>query len=221
MPVPGGRELRAEDAAEPGEAHAGLAGEIEVVDGLEEGEVGALHPALDARLGAVGNLLGHEQGQEVPVAVRMPQRQAATDVSHFPVPYYSGTRIGRARTHLPPGPVRRLSTVPRRIRTGPSSRRTRRVGAARATGAREQLDLSFTEFREKKTRVTSEAIDSDRVSFLSYCAHVNDWLAFLAGRLTAEFLLGPHRAPSDRPSCPSGLRLTEHEATSTGWLAPL
>jgi hypothetical protein len=53
---------------------------------------------------------------------------------------------------------------------------------------REQLDLSFTGSPGEKARVTSDAIDSDRASFLPYAPLVSDWLTFLAERLTAEFL---------------------------------
>jgi len=38
-------------------------------------------------------------------------------------------------------------------------------------------------------------VDSDRVSFLPYGPLVSDWLAFLAERLTAEFLRGVTRGP--------------------------
>jgi hypothetical protein len=61
-------ELGAERAAEQGETDAGLQGEVVLVDGLEEGEVGAAHAPLNAGLGAMRDLLGHEQGQEVTVA---------------------------------------------------------------------------------------------------------------------------------------------------------
>lgn len=61
-------ELGAEEAAAQGEADTGLEGEVELLDGLEEGEAGAADAALDAGLGAVGDLLGKEQGEEVAVA---------------------------------------------------------------------------------------------------------------------------------------------------------
>jgi hypothetical protein len=62
------QELGAEEGAEKGEAHRGLEGEVEVLDGGEEGEVGLADGAFDAGLGAVGDLLGHEGGEEVAVA---------------------------------------------------------------------------------------------------------------------------------------------------------
>ena len=42
--------------------------------------------------------------------------------------------------------------------------------------------------RQEKGQGTSEAVDSNRISFLPYGPLVNDWLAFLAERLTDEFL---------------------------------
>ena len=61
--------------------------------------------------------------------------------------------------------------------------------------ARKQLDLPFIGPRQENTRLTSAAIDSDGESFLPYCPLVNDWLAFLAERLTAEFLRDVARGP--------------------------
>ena len=61
-------ELGAEDAAEQGEADAGLEGEIKVLDGFQEREAGAPHAALNPGLGAVGHFLGDQQGEEVAVA---------------------------------------------------------------------------------------------------------------------------------------------------------
>jgi hypothetical protein len=62
------------------------------------------------------------------------------------------------------------------------------VGTARTTVAREQLDLPFVGLRQEDPPFTSEAVDSDRVGFLPYGPLVSEWLAFLAERLTAEFL---------------------------------
>jgi hypothetical protein len=87
------------------------------------------------------------------------------------------------------------SAMPRRVRSGPSSRRTRGVGTAGTTAAREQLNLPFTGPRRENTRSTSAAVDSDRASFLPYGPLVSDWLAFLAERLTAEFLRDVARGP--------------------------
>jgi hypothetical protein len=42
--------------------------------------------------------------------------------------------------------------------------------------------------REENAKVIADAVDSDRSSFLPYGPLVSDWLAFLAERLTAEFL---------------------------------
>jgi hypothetical protein len=54
--------------------------------------------------------------------------------------------------------------------------------------AREQLDLPLIELQPENTCVTADAVDSKRGSFLPYGPLVSDWLAFLAERLTAEFL---------------------------------
>jgi hypothetical protein len=62
------------------------------------------------------------------------------------------------------------------------------VGTARTTVTRQQLDLPFVGLRPEDPPVTSEAVDSDRAGFLPYGPLVSDWLAFLAERLTAEFL---------------------------------
>jgi hypothetical protein len=65
------------------------------------------------------------------------------------------------------------------------------VGTAGTTVTREQLDLPFIPFiglRQENSQVTSDAVDSERVGFLPYGPLVSDWLAFLAERLTAEFL---------------------------------
>lgn len=61
-------ELGAQEAAEERQPHRRLEGEVVLVDRLEEGEVRAPHAALDARLGAMGNLLGHPEGEDVAVA---------------------------------------------------------------------------------------------------------------------------------------------------------
>jgi hypothetical protein len=42
---------------------------------------------------------------------------------------------------------------------------------------------------------SSDEVDRDRVRFLPYGPLVSDWLAFLAGRLTAEFLRDMARGP--------------------------
>ena len=88
-----------------------------------------------------------------------------------------------------------VSAMPRRVRPEPSSRRTRGVGTAGTTVAREQLDPPFMGPRPPNTQGTSEAVDSDRVSFLPYGPLVSDWLAFLAERLIAEFLRDVARGP--------------------------
>jgi hypothetical protein len=49
--------------------------------------------------------------------------------------------------------------------------------------------------RPRNTHGTSDAVDSDRVGFLPYGPLVSDWLAFLAERLTAEFLRDVARGP--------------------------
>jgi hypothetical protein len=42
--------------------------------------------------------------------------------------------------------------------------------------------------REENGQVIAEAVDSEHPGFLPYGPLVSDWLAFLAERLTAEFL---------------------------------
>jgi hypothetical protein len=42
--------------------------------------------------------------------------------------------------------------------------------------------------REENGHVIANAVDSERDRFLPYGPLVSDWLAFLAERLTAEFL---------------------------------
>jgi hypothetical protein len=81
-----------------------------------------------------------------------------------------------------PGSNSSVTAVSRRVRPEPSSRRTRGVGTAGTTVAREQLDLPFMGLRQEKAQVTSEAVDSDRASFLPYGPLVSDWLVFLAER---------------------------------------
>jgi hypothetical protein len=56
------------------------------------------------------------------------------------------------------------------------------------TVVREQLDLPFIGLQEENAQVVAEAVDSERAGFLPYGPLVSDWLAFLAERLTAEFL---------------------------------
>src|SRR5262249_30248688 len=83
-----------------------------------------------------------------------------------------------------PRPVHRGQPCPD-ARSGPPSCQTREAGT---TVARGQLDLPLIGLRQAKSQGTAEAVDSDRVSFLPYGPLVSDWLAFLAERLTAEFL---------------------------------
>ena len=56
-----------------------------------------------------------------------------------------------------------VSAMPRRVRRESSSRRTRGVGTAGTTVAREQLDLPFMGLRPQNTHGTSDAVDSERV----------------------------------------------------------
>ena len=63
-----GHKLGAEEGAEQRQADGGLEGEVVLVDRLEKRKVGAPHAALDPGLGAVSDLLGHEQGEEVAIA---------------------------------------------------------------------------------------------------------------------------------------------------------
>ena len=76
----------------------------------------------------------------------------------------------------------------RRVRSGPSGRLTRGRKTGGTTATRIQLDLAFVRLQPKNRDVTLEAVDSDPASFLPYGPLVSDWLAFLAERLTAEFL---------------------------------
>jgi hypothetical protein len=62
-----GHEVGRESRAQQREPQCRLVGEVELVDGLEEGELGPAREALDARLLAVGHLLGHEHGEELAV----------------------------------------------------------------------------------------------------------------------------------------------------------
>jgi hypothetical protein len=62
------------------------------------------------------------------------------------------------------------------------------VGARGTTAAREQFVLPFIGLQSQDAHRTATAVDSDRSGFLPYGPLVNDWLAFLAERLTAEFL---------------------------------
>jgi hypothetical protein len=88
-----------------------------------------------------------------------------------------------------------VSAMSRRVRSESSSRQARGVRTAGTTVAREQLDLPFMGLRQETTHGTSDAVDSERVSFLPYGPLVSDWLAFLAERLTAEFLRDVARGP--------------------------
>ena len=65
--VPLRDEVGAEGAAEQRQAHGALEGEVVLVDGLQEGEPGAAGAALDPGLRAMGNFLGHQQGEVVAV----------------------------------------------------------------------------------------------------------------------------------------------------------
>jgi hypothetical protein len=62
-----GDELETEGAAEEREADRGLEGEVVLVDGLEKREVRATDAALDPRLGAMRDFLGHEDGEVVAI----------------------------------------------------------------------------------------------------------------------------------------------------------
>jgi hypothetical protein len=70
----------------------------------------------------------------------------------------------------------------------PQSRQTGGVGTARTTVVREQLDLPLIGLRQETPQITSDTVDNERSDFLPYGPLVSDWLAFLAERLTAEFL---------------------------------
>lgn len=65
--APLGHEVGGECRTEQREAQRRLVGEVELVDGLEEGELGVTRESLDARLLSLGNLLGDEHGEEVAV----------------------------------------------------------------------------------------------------------------------------------------------------------
>ena len=62
-----GDEVRSEIRAEQRGTQIGLQGEVEVVDGLEIGKVGATRQPLQPCLLAMRHFLGDEQGEEVPV----------------------------------------------------------------------------------------------------------------------------------------------------------
>src|SRR5206468_3603303 len=64
---PLGDEVRRQGGAEQREPQGGLVREIEVVDGLEEGESGSVREAPQPRLLALSDFFGDEQGQEVPI----------------------------------------------------------------------------------------------------------------------------------------------------------
>jgi hypothetical protein len=63
-----GDQFGAEHAAEQSEAHAALEREVEFLDRLEEREVRTPDAPLDPGLGAVRDLLGHQDGEELAVA---------------------------------------------------------------------------------------------------------------------------------------------------------
>src|SRR5207245_2950010 len=80
-----GDEFGPQDAAEERQTDGALEGKVILVDRLEEGEAGATHAALDARLSAVGDLLGDEQRQEVAVAKTLalgPLREVGVEPPH-------------------------------------------------------------------------------------------------------------------------------------------
>ena len=63
-----GDEFGSEVGSEESAADGGLEGEVEFLDGSQEGEAGLARGALDAGLGAVGDFFGDEEGEEVAVA---------------------------------------------------------------------------------------------------------------------------------------------------------
>ena len=65
---PFGDEFGSEEGSEESEPDGGLEGEVEVLDGAEEGEAGLAHGALDAGLGSVGDLLCHQESEIIAVA---------------------------------------------------------------------------------------------------------------------------------------------------------
>jgi hypothetical protein len=105
-----GDELGPEDAAEQSQADAGLEGEVELLDGLQEGEAGAPHAALDPGLGAVGDLFGHEAGQELAVGQPVllgPLCQFRIEPAHCRQvePPEQGVQVDRWRRHRAPSPT--------------------------------------------------------------------------------------------------------------------
>ena len=58
-------ELGREAGAEQGPAQFGLDGEVELLDGLEQGEAGLAHAAPEAGFGAVGDFLAGQSEQEL------------------------------------------------------------------------------------------------------------------------------------------------------------
>lgn len=71
-----GDEVRGEQGADGGEAQRRLVGEVELLDGAEEGEAGGAHGAVEAGLAAVRDLLGDEDGEEVAIRPRLLVRRA-------------------------------------------------------------------------------------------------------------------------------------------------
>ncbi len=65
-------EVSRQGGAEEGQAHCGLECEVEVVDRLEEGEAGPSRESSEARLLALGDLLGGQEGEEVPIGPLFP-----------------------------------------------------------------------------------------------------------------------------------------------------
>ena len=61
-------QFGAEVTAEQLQAHRGLEGEVELVDGTQEREAGLADRAFDPGLGAMSDFLGDEEGQEVAIA---------------------------------------------------------------------------------------------------------------------------------------------------------
>ena len=60
-----GHEVGREAGAEQGSAQPGLDGEVELLDGLEQGEAGLAHAADEAGFGAVGDLLAGQGEQQL------------------------------------------------------------------------------------------------------------------------------------------------------------
>ena len=101
----------------------------------------------------------------------------------------TGTRIGMTRAREPHCRVPSATVSP----CPDAYVRRRRVAKPAAWGPweRQSLENSSTFHSSgsgKRTPRNLGAVDSERVGFLPYGPLVSDWLAFLAERLTAEFL---------------------------------